>query len=330
VSDDVEFEVEQDEGWFDNEGWRSIPNRIARDGGPDGLSWEARGMLVYLASHGRKWQTRMRDLERQGNCGRERTRRILAELIDAGYVVRTQQQERPGGPLVWRYRLRTRRASPSDGFSDSRVSRQPGEPTDGKPVHIENTDSSEHQQEEHHNPSPAPLRDADATGDDGALPGMPEPAPVEAAPADEYEAEPGFIQWWAAYPRKVDKRKALAAYRRARKRGVSIDDLARGVNRYAAERRGQDPQYTKHPTTWLNADAHANEATPASPRTSTLGPAPVGSPGKFDDMADEVYLRNPPPGFVWRDYAGPDAPNGAYVSPTYAVQLDDREDRSPR
>lgn len=56
---------------------------------------------------------------------------------------------------------------------------------------------------------------------------------------------------------------------------------------------------------------------------TVIGPAPVGDPGKFDDMPDdEVYTHTPPPGFVWRDYAGEWGPEGGYVSPTHAARLD--------
>lgn len=273
MSDEIEFE--HDDEWYGPDGWAPTPNRIARDGGEDGLSWEARGMFTYLRSHSPRWRTRMRDLEREGNCGRERTRRILGELIEAGYVIRERRQAEAGGPLEWTYRLRSRRSSrvtanPSVGDPDGRVSRQSGDPIVGKPVPIEDTNSSEHQLTEHSQLSPPPLRGEDETDGDEqpALDDM--PAPSEPEPADEYAAETGFAEFWQAFPRKVDKRAALRAYRAARRRGVTIERLLLGARSYASECQGREARYVKHAATWLNADAHANEP---EARPGTAGPS---------------------------------------------------------
>ncbi len=45
-------------------------------------------------------------------------------------------------------------------------------------------------------------------------------------------------------------------------------DLLSGAMRYAAERSGQDPKYTKHPATWLNSGCWSDE--PSAPITSTI------------------------------------------------------------
>ena len=60
-----------------------------------------------------------------------------------------------------------------------------------------------------------------------------------------------FETWWAIYPRKQDKGHALKAYAKARK-SVSAAGLLAGVDRYAAERNGQEAQFTKLGATWLN------------------------------------------------------------------------------
>lgn len=65
------------------------------------LSWEARGMLVYLLSKPDHWEVRVDDLlARTRNClgkrsGRDKVYGILKELQMAGYVVR--QYDRQGG-----------------------------------------------------------------------------------------------------------------------------------------------------------------------------------------------------------------------------------------
>lgn len=62
-----------------------------------------------------------------------------------------------------------------------------------------------------------------------------------------------FPAFWSAYPRKVDKKKAERAYERALKAAdhdVIVDGLARWLPHFAAK----DPDFTPHPTTWLNGE----------------------------------------------------------------------------
>lgn len=78
-------------------------------------------------------------------------------------------------------------------------------------------------------------------------------------------AEPLFEQFWEVYPRKVGKGAARKAYRHALKRASHAEILA-GAKRYKP-----DPQFTRHPTTWLNADCWLDE--PDKPKsTVTAGP----------------------------------------------------------
>lgn len=69
-----------------------------------------------------------------------------------------------------------------------------------------------------------------------------------------------FEQWWEHYPRKVGKRKALEAWKRARKRATD-DQLTDGAKRYAADPNRAD-EFTKHPEGWLNRDGWLDEPIP--------------------------------------------------------------------
>jgi hypothetical protein len=50
------------------------------------LSWEARGLLVYLLSLPSDWQIKVSHLQKQGGAGRDVLRRMLRELQEFGYV----------------------------------------------------------------------------------------------------------------------------------------------------------------------------------------------------------------------------------------------------
>jgi hypothetical protein len=69
-----------------------------------------------------------------------------------------------------------------------------------------------------------------------------------------------FEAWYRQYPRKVGKLKAEKIYAGIIKsKKASADELLVGARRYATERAGQDPTYTRHPTTWLNAGGWLDE-----------------------------------------------------------------------
>jgi hypothetical protein len=74
-----------------------------------------------------------------------------------------------------------------------------------------------------------------------------------------HQIEEAFGRFWAAYPRRAAKLAAAKAFAAAVKRGADPEALIAGAARYAAERAGQDPRYTKHPATWLNGDCWADE-----------------------------------------------------------------------
>jgi hypothetical protein len=68
-----------------------------------------------------------------------------------------------------------------------------------------------------------------------------------------------FNDWYAIYPKHVGRGAAVNSYTKARKNGATSDDLLNGAMRYAVERKGQDPQFTKAPATWLNQECWADE-----------------------------------------------------------------------
>lgn len=62
----------------------------------------------------------------------------------------------------------------------------------------------------------------------------------------------GFEQFWSIYPRKVGKLAAKKMYKRGLKITTSAE-IIRAAKLYADERKGKEPQFTKHPATWLNS-----------------------------------------------------------------------------
>ncbi len=86
-------------------------------------------------------------------------------------------------------------------------------------------------------------------------------------------------QFWDRYPRKVAKDAAMRMLRRVeRSCSVGWAEFVAGLDRYIeyATMRG-DPQFVKHPSTWLNAGCWADELQTGRPMP-TSGP-PTGSRG---------------------------------------------------
>lgn len=77
-------------------------------------------------------------------------------------------------------------------------------------------------------------------------------------------AEPLFDEFWGVYPLKVGKGAARKAFRNALTRGGSAEIVA-GAKLYAASK--PEPKFTKHPTTWLNADCWLDEGNKVVPFT---------------------------------------------------------------
>lgn len=118
-------------------------------------------------------------------------------------------------------------------------------------------------------------RDGVTRGDaTGCRPASPKPL---SEPSEEPSEEPllrvestdaGFDEFWAVYPRKVSKGDARRVWPAAVKRAGSGSVIVQGATRYAAERSGQDPSFTAHPSTWLRGDRWADEPTRSSPKQS--------------------------------------------------------------
>ena len=113
-----------------------IPNGVIND---KRLSWEARGMLIYLLSKPNDWVVRLKDLINQSPCGRDKTKRILKELEQFGYLERKLSRQ-SDGKFYWESIVReepqpkTETNTEEDGGGEPRDFTANEEPVDGKPV----------------------------------------------------------------------------------------------------------------------------------------------------------------------------------------------------
>jgi hypothetical protein len=91
-------------------------------------------------------------------------------------------------------------------------------------------------------------------------------------PISSSSKDDGFDDFWTIYPRKVGKGAARKAWKTALKKAPK-ETILDGLATYQATRRGEDPSYTAHPATWLNAERWDDEMTnPETPEPETPQP----------------------------------------------------------
>lgn len=78
------------------ENYSILPNETLND---EGLGFEALGLLGYLLAKPEDWTVRIADLMRQGGIGRDKCRRLLAKLEEAGYLVRERTRDDATGRM---------------------------------------------------------------------------------------------------------------------------------------------------------------------------------------------------------------------------------------
>lgn len=73
-----------------NARYAAIPNHVFED---SRLSMEARWLLSYLLSKPDNWTVVVGDITKKGGCGRDKARKMIAELVECGYAEREQQRD---------------------------------------------------------------------------------------------------------------------------------------------------------------------------------------------------------------------------------------------
>lgn len=92
---------------------------------------------------------------------------------------------------------------------------------------------------------------------------VPSPAPQpKRAPKPGSDDDPDWLKFWSIYPLKKSKEGARKAWAAALKKTTAAEIIA-GAERYRDDR-GRKPEFTKHPTTWLNQGCWEDESTPAA------------------------------------------------------------------
>lgn len=88
--------------------------------------------------------------------------------------------------------------------------------------------------------------------------GAPEPLGTTIKKDRDKSLSDRFEEFWQIVPRKAAKEKARQSFAKAT-RSVPPETIITAMRRYADQRKGQDPQFTAHPASWLNAGRWTDE-----------------------------------------------------------------------
>ena len=94
------------------------------------LSWEARGLHAFLLAKPDDWKTCIAHLIKCSPAGRDKTRRIINELITHNYIIKSEHRSHQGQFTSPQYIVYE---TPYDGFLDNAIKPQTENPSTVKP-----------------------------------------------------------------------------------------------------------------------------------------------------------------------------------------------------
>jgi len=194
----------------------AISNAICLD---ESISTDARWCIWYLLTKPVDWQVRINDIRRVSGWGKDKTYKIVNELVAARYLVVSQQRGDAGRFECIVYDVY------DEPFTGSPL---PEKPETENPV----SENKEH------------TKDLEV------------PSTEKIQNTEEYiSVDAGFDEFWAAYPKRTPhpnpKKPAKLKYAAIRKQNVSHETIVNAARKYAKMRENQDPMYTAQAVTWL-------------------------------------------------------------------------------
>ncbi len=220
---------------------KSVRNytHISNDVFNSNLSAECVGVLCYLVSKPPEWEVKIENLSDVFNCGVKKMYSIMRELRVAGFAVMHKKangsvdyevsDEKPDGQ---KGDQATSSLMPKK--ANSQIGCQPKGPSIVRTEKKKEITEREEDKESN-------ARDAQADFDLS-------PPPLPAKSIEPFE------KFWSAFPKRTGtnpKGAAKTKFDRLRKT-IDPEIIIAGAIRYAEAVRGNDPQFTKMATTWLN------------------------------------------------------------------------------
>lgn len=217
-----------------------IRNDVLRD---NRLSYRARGLLAAILSRPDNWSIRADQLAIESKEGRGAVRTALNELRQCGYLKTVVRQVDAGRFVTEQVVYDIPQEFEEEECDDINDDNQP---------ESENWISDSRTSGDRTSDSWSPLEESLRRNEKKKL--EEETNNTSAT----LVADVLFAEFWKAYPKRKDKQDAIVAWNRALKK-TSAERLIEEAKRYAIFRKGKDPQFTKHPATWLNKGSWMDE-----------------------------------------------------------------------
>lgn len=96
------------------------------------LSWQSKGLLAYLLSKPNDWRVHVNQLSGASKNGRDSTRKSIQELVDSGYITKSQVRDGNGRIIGWDYVVSDESSEVKEPLEQIRP--QTENPTSGKPT----------------------------------------------------------------------------------------------------------------------------------------------------------------------------------------------------
>lgn len=225
-----------------------ISNELARN--PE-ISIEAKGIYMFMRSHRDGWNMTVVRIANAVGVSKGRAAKYINELIDTGYIVRSQSSGQGGRFGEIEYLILT---SPRLKNPDT-VDPSTAKPDTGNRPTKEDYSSKKTSSKEDQSPK----------GDDGA----------SAAGGEQPPLIDPFDEWWKHVNKKESKGDARNAFKAALKKS-DLQSLINGIERSQEywKSLGRSRDKTPHPATWLRAEGWLDDIPDVS--------APAPSPEDFD------------------------------------------------
>lgn len=193
------------------------------------LSYRARGLLAAILARPDHWRVRSDQLASEGREGRDAVRAALSELKEHGYLT-----------------VETLRQTDGTFITEQVVYDQPVDAT--KPLVAPETEKPAPDNQASENQAP----DSQALLQELVVSTESKKEHMLTVPVSEKPVDLEFEQFWAFYPRKVGKTKAVKVWQRLSRadRGLAFDALKKHVELWRRKQVAQE--FIPHPTSWLN------------------------------------------------------------------------------
>lgn len=100
-----------------------------------------------------------------------------------------------------------------------------------------------------------------------------------------------FSDWWSGYPRKIERKQALSAYKARRREGVDHSRLVAARDNYRHAKAGTDPTYIKHGSSFLAKDGPWSEWESGPPEVMVVDV--FGPPSDIPDLPEPKLVLPP-------------------------------------